>query len=216
MAYPSKSPCDDLPVAAMGERWRDAAIVVAMILLTLTLPVMIYGYLAWRQLDYFSLSYFVPYEAMKSELADATVSKVIALPLVEMNMTSGHILSSMYTLTLGQLVLSLALGFVMGLVLADRRRLHRICGVHSRQRIGAAAGAGTGLLATVGAASTGLLGCCGGSGLAGGVLALAGLSSTTAATLAQASPIIQLGLIAVFVAAHVRLRQRRAAAAGAR
>ena len=216
MAYLSKSPCDDLPAASASEGWRDAAIVVAMILLTLTLPVMIYGYLSWRQLEYFSLSYFVPYEAMKSELANATVSKVIALPLIEMNLTSGHILSNMYTLTLGQLVLSLVLGFVMGLVLADRRRLRRSCGVHRRQRIGAATGAGTGLLATVGAASTGLLGCCGGSAFAGGVFALAGLSSATAATLAQASPFVQLALIAVFVAADVRLRRRRATVAGAR
>ena len=71
-------------------------------LLTLTLPLAIYGYLSWRQFEYFSLSYFVPYEAMRAELARPTLAKIVSLPLVEVNLTSGHILANMYTLTFGQ------------------------------------------------------------------------------------------------------------------
>jgi hypothetical protein len=74
--------------------------------------------------------------------------------------------------------------------------------------MGITATAGAGLLATVAATSTGLLGCCGGAALAGGVFALAGLGSATAASLAQVSPLIQLGLILLFAGLHVRLQRR--------
>jgi hypothetical protein len=193
---------------------RDAAAVVVMIVLTLTLPVAIHGYLSWRQFEYFSLSYYVPYELARAELVKPSLGKIIALPLVEMNMTSGHILSNMYTLTLGQLVLSIALGLMTGLALGGQLRLRAACAVPGRQRAGAAAGAGVGLLATVAAASTGLLGCCGGSAFAGGVFALAGLGSASAAALSQASPMIQIGLILLFGLLYARARRRRARAGG--
>jgi hypothetical protein len=179
-----------------------------MVLLTMTLPLAIYGYLSWQRFEYFSLSYFVPYEAMRAELESATLAKVVSLPLVEMNMTSGHILANMYTLTLGQFVLSSMLGLVMGLVIAEHLRLRSLCALGGQQGIGAATGVG--LLATVAAASTGLLGCCGGSAFAGGVIALAGLSSASAAALSKASPIIQMGLILVFVVLYAGLKRKRA------
>ncbi len=197
--------------SAWRDAWREAGIVVGMIQLTLVLPVAIYGYLAWRQFEYFSLSYFVPYEAMRAELAKPTFAKIVSLSLVEINMTSGHILSNMYTLTLGQLALSITLGLVMGLVLASHLQLRGICALRGQQSVGAAAGTGAGLLATVAAASTGLLGCCGGSALAGGVLTLAGLSSAATASLAKASPIIQFGLILTFLWLYARLRRRLSA-----
>ena len=189
--------------------WRDAAVVAATICLTMTLPLAIYGYLSWRQFEYFSLSYFVPYEAMWGELARPTLAKIISLPLVEVNMTSGHILANMYTLTLGQFVLSTMLGLVMGFVFVGQLRLRGLCAMPGRQSVGAAAGAG--LLATVAAASTGLLGCCGGSAFAGGVFALAGLSSASAAAISKASPIIQIGLILVFVVLYAGLKRKRVA-----
>jgi hypothetical protein len=186
---------------------RDAAIIAGMIAATLVLPVAIHGYLSWLKFDYFSLSSYIPHEAMRAELATPTLRKIVALPLVEMNMTSGHILANMYTLTLGQLALSITLGLMMGLVLAGQLTLRRECEMRSRQGVGAAAAAGTGLLATVAAASTGLLGCCGGAALNGGVLALAGLSGATAAALAQASPIFQIALILLFGWLYARLQR---------
>jgi hypothetical protein len=199
-----------MSAASSDSIWREVAIVVGMVLLTLTLPVAVYAYLSWRTFDYLSLSYFIPHEAMRAELAHPTLAKLPSLSLVEINMTSGHILANMYTLTLGQLVLSLALGLVMGLVLAGQLGLRRICAARGRHGAGMAAGAGAGLLATIAAASTGLLGCCGGAALAGGVFALAGLGSSAAAPLAKASPLIQLALILVFVALYARVQRRRA------
>jgi hypothetical protein len=157
--------------------------------------------------DYFSLSSYIPHEAARAELTNPTLAKIVSLPLVEMNMTSGHILANMYTLTLGQLALSVTLGLVMGLVFAGQLSLRGQCARGGRQNAGAAAAAGTGLLATVAAASTGLLGCCGGAALTGGVFALAGLSSATAAALAQSSPIIQVALIVLFGWLYARLRR---------
>src|SRR5262249_45909446 len=111
----------DARADAPSSAWRDAAIVAATVLATMTLPLAIYGYLSWRQFEYFSLSYFVPYEAMRAELERPTLAKVVSLPLVEVNMTSGHILANMYTLTLGQFVLSSMLALVMGLVITGRK-----------------------------------------------------------------------------------------------
>jgi hypothetical protein len=196
--------------ASTSNVWRDFGMVVGMILLTLTLPVAIYGYLSWQQFDYFSLSYFFPYELARAELANPTLAKIVSLPLVEMNMTSGHILSNMYTLRLGQLILSIILGLMTGLVLAGHLELRAVCTMRAHQSVGAAAGVGAGLLATIAAASTGLLGCCGGGAFAGGVFALAGLGSASAAALSKASPLVQLGLILVFVALYARLRRKRA------
>jgi hypothetical protein len=197
---------DDVKTETTGSICRDAAIIAGMIAATIALPVVIHGWLSWLRFDYFSLSSYVPHEAMRAELATPTLAKIASLPLVEINMTSGHILANMYTLTLGQLTLSVALGLVMGLVLARQLHMRALCAMPGRQGVGAAAAAGTGLLATIAAASTGLLGCCGGAALAGGVFALAGLSSATAATLAQASPVIQVALILLFGWLYSRLR----------
>jgi hypothetical protein len=188
-----------------------AMIVAEMIALTLLLPIAIYGFLSWYRLDYFSASYFVPYEAMAAELRAPTLSNILALPLAEINMTSGHILANMYTLTLGQLGLSIVLGTLMGLVLSGQIQLAGPCAAPGRQTIETATGVGAGFLATIAAASTGLLGCCGGASFAGGIFALAGLSAATAASLSAASPLVQIGLIVLFAGIYVRLRRRRAA-----
>ncbi|MGI9382871.1 MAG: hypothetical protein ACR2PO_06935 [Methyloligellaceae bacterium] len=192
---------------------RDAAILVLALLVTFVLPIAIYGLLSWKQFAFFRLTYFIPFEEIRAGLAAPTFDGLYALPLIQMNMTSGHLLSNMYTLTLGQLALSLTLGSMIGLVLIGHLRLRGLCAAGGARGTGAAASAGAGLFSTVAASSTGLLGCCG-SALAGGVLALAGLTSTTAAQVAQASPLIQLALIGVFTWQLVRLRRRKRAVLG--
>ncbi len=72
---------------------------------------------------------------------------------------------------------------------------------------GSAAAAGSGIAATLAASSTGILGCCG-SALSGGVLALAGVSATTASQIAEISPWIQIAMIAFFAFVYVRLSRR--------
>ena len=67
------------------------------------------------------------------------------------------------------------------------------------------AAAGSGLLATVAASSTSIMGCCG-SGVAGGVLTLAGVGPGTASEIAGWSTPVQALFIVGFVLNWLRLR----------
>ena len=77
-------------------------------------------------------------------------------------------------LTVGQLALSLVLGAAIGANL--------LAALHPGPRAGVALGVLLSLVATAAASSTGLVGCH--PGLAGGLITLAGVNSTTAAALA--------------------------------
>lgn len=182
--------------------------VAVMILLILALPPVIYGYLAYRQFDFFRFTYYIPYEEFFAALRTADPANILEAPLVSANMTSGFWLSNMYSLTLDQLLISLGLAIAMGLSLAGNMTLRKVCATRSVN--GSAAASGFGIAATLAASSTGLLGCCSGSALAGGVLALVGVSSSVAAQLASVSLLIQTGLIALFALDYLRVRKRLA------
>ena len=185
---------------------RDALLVGAMVGLVLSLPPAIYGYLSYRQFDFFRFTYYVPYEEVFAALRSRDVEAILTAPLISANMTSGFLLSTVYALDIQQLVLSVGLGVAIGINLVAFLALRRECPASGLG--GGAAAAGSGLFATVAASSTGLVGCCG-SALSGGVLALIGVSSTTAAQIAEASPLLQVALIAGFALNYLRLRRRR-------
>jgi hypothetical protein len=182
--------------------------VAAMLLLILALPPAIYGYLAYRQFDFFRFTYYIPYEELFVALRAADPVMIFSAPLVSANMTSGFLLSSMYNLTVGQSLISLSLGVAMGLSLAGKMTLRKVCATRSVN--GSATAAGCGVMATLTASSTGLLGCCAGSALAGGLLSLAGVSATLAGQVASMSPLIQATLMALFVFDCLRVRKRLA------
>ncbi len=144
-------------------------------------------------------SYCLPYEELFGALRSADAEAIISAPILSVNMTSGELLANMYTLTVDQLVLSVALGIVLGLAMAAQLSLRKACAMGSA--------GGSGIAATLAASSTGILGCCG-SALSGGVLALAGVSFTTASQIAEISPWIQIVMIAIFAFAYVRLSRR--------
>ncbi len=144
-------------------------------------------------------SYCLPYEELFGALRSADAEAIISAPILSVNMTSGELLANMYTLTVDQLVLSVALGIVLGLAMAAQLSLRKACAMGSA--------GGSGIAATLAASSTGILGCCG-SALSGGVLALAGVSFTTASQIAEISPWIQIAMIAFFAFAYVRLSRR--------
>jgi hypothetical protein len=181
-----------------------------MVALVLALPPAIYAGLAWRQAGFLNPSWFVPYEELLAAAESGDVGLVLLSSLASVNMTSGDILANMYQLTVQQLLLSVALGTVVGLTLEAQLRLRRMCPTGSVG--GSAAAAGSGLMATVAASSTGILGCCG-SGLAGGVLTLMGATSSSAAQIAGWSPWGQLALIALFALAYLRFARRLQAVA---
>jgi len=183
----------------------EALWVLVMVSVVLALPPVIYACLSYAQFGLFKPSYYLPYEALFDALRSADAEAIISAPIISVNMTSGELLANMYTLTVDQLVLSVALGTVIGLALAAQLSLRNACAMGSAG--GSAAAAGSGIAATLAASSTGILGCCG-TALSGGVLALAGVSYTTASQIAEISPWIQFVMIGFFAFAYVRLSRR--------
>lgn len=177
----------------------------SMVAAVLVLPLVMYAFLAYRQFGLFNPSYFIPYEELLDAFGSGDLHAVFDAPIISVNVTSGLLLSNMFSLSVGQLLLSVALGSVMGLTLDAQLSLRKVCDLKS---VGSsAAAAGSGLAATLAASSTGILGCCG-SGLTGGILLLAGVSSVTASQIAEVSPFIQAGLIGFFVLAYLRFSSR--------
>ena len=160
---------------------RDGGIVLGILILVLLLPPLVYGFLVWRQFDFVDPSGYIPHEEARQVLAGGDLLGFLGTPLLSMNMTSGALLSNMYSLTFGQSILTIALGVAIALNLIahlDLRRVCRVTGLH-----GTTAAAGSGVLATVAASSTSIMGCCG-SGVAGGVLTMAGIGAGTASEIA--------------------------------
>jgi hypothetical protein len=188
--------------------WRlsSGIVVASTVLAVLALPPAVYAWLSYIKFGLLKPSYYVPYEALLQTLRTLSWPDIWRAPLVVVNMTSGNLLANLYTLTVGQLVLSLSLAVAIALNFSALLALRRACS--TRSHAGQAAGAaGTGLFATVAASSTGIFGCCGGAA-AGGVLTLAGLGTTTAIQIGTWSPYIQLLLIVLFVLNYLRLRRR--------
>ena len=196
---------------AIAGRWdaarlvRDGGIFAGILVLVLLLPPLVYGFLVWRQFDFVDPSGYIPYEEARQALAGGDLTAFLGTPVLSMNMTSGALLSNMYSLTFGQSILTVALGAAIALNLIahlDLRRVCRVTGLH-----GTTAAAGSGLLATVAASSTSIMGCCG-SGVAGGVLTMAGIGAGTASEIAGWSTPVQVLFIAGFVLNWLRLRGR--------
>ena len=184
---------------------RDSCILFSLISLTLLLPPMIYGLLVWRQFGFLKLSGYVPVEEIAQAFRAGDGVAIMMAPVMSINMTSGELLASMYSLTVGQLLLSILLGVALALNILAHIELRRICSVVKPH--GTITAAGSGLFATVAASSTGIMGCCG-SSFAGGVLALAGIGATTANTIAGWSTPVQILFIAGFTLNWFYLQQR--------
>ena len=184
---------------------RHGSILFSLISLTLLLPPMIYGLLVWRQFGFLKLSGYVPVEEIAQAFRAGDGVAIMMAPVMSINMTSGELLASMYSLTVGQLLLSILLGVALALNILAHIELRRICSVVKPH--GTITAAGSGLFATVAASSTGIMGCCG-SSFAGGVLALAGIGATTANTIAGWSTPVQILFIAGFTLNWFYLQQR--------
>ena len=200
----ARAPTIDLDIApGSGRRAAMAAAFAAILALVFALPPSLFGYLSWRQFEFFRFSYYIPHEELFAALREGDAAKLFHAPLFTANMTSGLPIANMFTLTLGQLALSLALGALIALNVAAsimRRRRRR-----ARGALGLVASIGLALAATAAASATGLVGCH--PGLAGGLVSLLGVPSRTAAALAIVSPFFQLALIGLLWLSYRRLRR---------
>ncbi|MCC7017212.1 MAG: hypothetical protein IT564_08430 [Rhodospirillales bacterium] len=192
------------PAAAVPPA-REVGWILLMTLLVLAMPPAIFGALTYYRFGILDPSYYVPYEEFWAAMTSGDVAALFAAPLLSVNMTSGDILANMYSVTLGQYGLSIALGTAMGLAMAKQFQLLKACSAGTVG--GTAAATGSGLFATVAASSTGILGCCG-SGLAGGVLTLLGVGGGIAGQLAGVSLLFQIALIALFALLNLRFAAR--------
>jgi hypothetical protein len=191
-------------VASANQRGREAAFVVAMVAATLLLPPLVYAAAVYRKFAALDLSSYIPHEELVAALRSASPGAIFAAPLLSVDLTSKMMVASMFTLTLGQFLVSVSLGTLLGLNAAARLGLLSSC--PARNLSGLAAATTSGLASTVAATSTGLLGCCG-PALSGGVLALLGLSATTAQAIAKGSPFVEGALLLIFGLDYLRLRR---------
>jgi hypothetical protein len=187
-------------------RLYEFLIVATSLVLFIEVPPVVYGLLTYRQFEFFSLSGYMPYEEAMIALRSGSLRSILAAPLISLNMTSGHLFSNVYAFTIGPLAASLVLGILTGMAIVARLRIESAVGAGGAKTL---AVAGLGLLATVGASSAGLLGCHGGSGMSGGILAITGMSADTATLLASLSPYVQVALILALSGYYLYLRRRQ-------
>lgn len=172
------------------ERWMLAALKgTGVSVAALVLPFLVYGVLAWNRMGLFVPSGYMPLEALNAALEQGPIAAIWAAPVASLNATSGELVSVMYDVTVGSLVLALALGLAVTLQGLRPRACNRAAGGWL---------AGGGLLASIGGAPTVMLGCCGG-GAAGAILALAGLTSATAAEISVLGQPLQAAIIAALL-----------------
>jgi hypothetical protein len=161
-----------------------ASVLGLAVLSVLVLPPALFGWLAWWRFDAFRFTWYVPHEELAQALRALDPTAIFHAPLFAANMTSGQPVANMFTLTVGQLMLSLVLGAAIGANL--------LAALRPGPRAGVTAGIVLALVATAAASSTGLVGCH--AGLAGGLITLVGVNGATAATLATWSPLAQIAL----------------------
>jgi hypothetical protein len=175
------------------------------VILAVVLPPVVYALLVRWKFGMLEVSWYVPYEELEMALRGGKMVEIYGAPLWSANMTSGLITANMFTLTVGELVLSVLLGLLIGMNWTAAARLRAACPARTSQAMAVAATSG--LASTLAASGTGILGCCG-PAISGGMLALAGLSATTAQAIASVSPAAQGALIALLAVSWAWLRRR--------
>lgn len=180
-------------------RWCGAALAAAAAMLAL--PLVLFAVLSYWKLGFMSLSYYVPYEQFGQDLASGDVGRLYRAPLAAINVTSGFVIANMFTYTLGHTAATLLLVALVMLHLAAALRRTRECAV--RMPAAPVGGATAGVFAaTAASSSAALTGCCG-AGMAGGIVALAGLGSATGAWMSDVATWVQLLLVIGLAAALV-------------
>ena len=174
-----------------GIRW--SALGAALLVLMFALPLALFALVSYHKLGFVSLSWYVPYEEFGQSLASGDIGRMYTAPLAAINTTSGFLVATMFTYTLGHTLVSMVLAV---LVLLHVRLLARRTACQSRGLTASVGGATAGVFAaTAAASSTALTGCCA-AGMAGGMIALAGAGSLAGAWLSDAATYAQALLVA--------------------
>ena len=189
-------------LGSSGIRW--GALGAALLSLMLVLPLALFALVSYLKLGFMSFSWYVPYEEFGQSVASGEIYRIYYAPLAAINTTSGFVIATMFTYTLGNTLVSIALAMLVWLHfrLLARRAACAMSG-HAVSVGGATAGV---FAATAAASSTALTGCCA-SGMAGGMIALAGMGSIAGAWLSEAASWTQ-GLLFVVLIVAFMIMQR--------
>ncbi len=192
-----------------GGRW--SALGAALLALMLALPLALFALVSYHKLGFMSLSWYVPYEEFGQSLASGDIGRIYNAPLAAINTTSGFVIATMFTYTLGHTLVSIVLAV---LVLLHIRLLARRMVCQSRGFTASVGGATAGVFATTAAASsTALTGCCA-SGMAGGMIALAGAGSVAGVWLSDAATYAQALLVVGLAVAFLIVNRRQPSSVG--
>ena len=184
--------------------WRDWAAAALAAASFVLLPFLTFGLAVLRAEGYIRLSALVAYEEMAAASHGPHAAHFWDAAVLYVNFTRGALNAQIYRLTVGQLVLSVTLGVLVGLNLAAARRVRQ-----ADRAMGACGfGAGGGVAATLCAATAGALGCCGGSA-AVGMVAILGVSVPVAAVLGQVAGVAQAAIIVLLAGNLIRITRRR-------
>ena len=174
-------------------RVRWSVLGAALAVLMLALPLALFALVSYFKLGFVILSWYVPYEELGQSLASGDIGRIYNAPLAAINTTSGFVVATMFTYTLGHTLVSVILAV---LVLLHIRLLARRTACQSRSLTASVGGATAGVFAaTAAASSTALTGCCA-AGMAGGMIALAGAGSIAGAWVSDAATYAQALLVA--------------------
>ncbi|MFD1703099.1 hypothetical protein ACFSCV_08785 [Methylopila henanensis] len=179
---------------------RHVAAGVVVAFAALALPYLVYAALAFKTFGMFAPSGYLPTEALSVAAAGGDLGALWRAPALSLNVTSGELIAAMYEVTVGAVMLAMALGAAF----AFNRSRRTACARPTAAGVG-----GGGVLASIIGAHTALLGCCGGAG-AGGILSLAGAGAFAGGLAALGQP-LQLLFAVALVADALRGPRGRAA-----
>ncbi|NVK33421.1 MAG: hypothetical protein HWE23_03015 [Rhodobacteraceae bacterium] len=168
----------------------DLALGFGTFLACLLTPAVFYAVGVKKVFGEVAISAYVPYEQMRIALRNPDLPGLLSMSLVELNFSSSNSVSSMYTLSLGQLLFAIVLPL---LVVALRSAKRRECVL---PRSGVNGLAFLGPVTALGGVTTSLAGCCG-AGFAGAAFSLFGVGSMTAASFSQNFVYMQIGVVSL-------------------
>src|ERR1700693_3872082 len=96
-----------------GVRW--IALGAALLALMLALPLALFALVSYVKLGFMRLSWYVPYEEFGQVLAFGKLLRIYYAPLAAINTTSGFVIATMFTYTLGNTLVSIALALLVWL-----------------------------------------------------------------------------------------------------
>jgi hypothetical protein len=179
-------------------------VVVAVTAGVVVEPVVVAAAMAWARAGRLAPSVFVAWEELRAAAFAPLHNPVLDANIVYISFVKGALDGSLYLYTVRALLLSLAIGLLLGLNIVAWRaaRAARATGCAAAASAwGRLVGGGGGGLGVVLGAVAGAAGCCGLSVGGGGLLVAFGFSYTAATAVGERSTALQVAAVVILAAA---------------